>query len=234
MMLDIIFEDPYILVVRKPAGIESQSGKSLAMDMVSLIKNELVFRQKKEGKRKIKEPYVGVIHRLDRPVSGVIVYAKTPEAAADLSRQIQQHKMEKRYYALLCAMPVEPIGTLTDYLIQDKKNNRSYVTDQSKDEKDAKKAVLQYEIVDLGTFHGFDLIRKVESNHPFYLADILLVTGRHHQIRVQFANAGCPLWGDTKYNPEWIGKKSSGQIGLCAYELTLEHPISKKKLTFHY
>ena len=235
MMLDIIFEDSEILVVRKPAGIESQSGKSLAMDMVSLIKNELVFRQRKFGKQGMREPYIGVIHRLDRPVSGVMVYAKTPAAAAELSRQVQQHKMQKRYYALLCDKPKECRGTLTDYLVHDKKNNRSYIVKKDKvDDAKAKKAILQYEMAEEDFFHGFDFIQQKELKHATYLVDIRLITGRHHQIRVQFANIGCPLWGDTKYNPEWIGKKGMTGIGLCAYELTFLHPKTKKEMTFHY
>lgn len=140
MMLDIVWEDEAILVVRKPSGIESQSGKSLSMDMVSLIKNELMFRQRKTGK-KLQEPYVGIIHRLDRPVSGVMVYAKTPFAAAQLSRQVQNHQMKKKYYALLCQTPAQKEGKLTDYLIQDKKNNMSRVaTKEEEERKDAKKS----------------------------------------------------------------------------------------------
>lgn len=233
MMLDIIFEDAAILVVRKPSGIESQSGKSLSMDMVSLIKNELTFRQRKAGK-KLQEPYVGIIHRLDRPVSGVMVYAKTPFAAAELSRQVQTHQMKKKYYALLCQMPAQKEGVLTDYLIQDKKNNISLVAAENEQRrKDAKKAVLQYQIVENASFYGFDFIDRVEREQ-LCLADVTLITGRHHQIRVQFSHIGCPIWGDTKYNPDWNGKKSMGQIGLCAYQLTFLHPITKQQMTVCY
>lgn len=233
MMLDIIFEDDAILVVRKPSGIESQSGKSLSMDMVSLIKNELSFRQRKAGE-KLQEPYIGIIHRLDRPVSGVMVYAKTPLAAAELSRQVQTHQMGKKYYALLCQMPPQKEGVLTDYLIQDKKNNLSWVaTKKEQSRKDAKKAILQYQMVENGSFHGFDFIAK-EEWEQLYLADITLITGRHHQIRVQFSHIGCPIWGDTKYNRDWNGKKGMGRIGLCAYQLTFFHPITKQKMTFYY
>lgn len=229
MMLDIIFEDPHILVVRKQAGIESQGGKSLSMDMVSLIKNEMMFRQRKAGIKK--EPYVGVIHRLDRPVSGVMVYAKTQKAAAVLSRQVKLHMMQKRYYALLCAMPPQKQGILRDFLVHDKKTNKTYISKNT--DPAAKEAILQYQIVDRNKFQGFDFIRDTQEQ-SYYLADILLMTGRHHQIRVQFANIGCPLWGDVKYNPQWNYSQPSNQIALCAYELTFTHPITNKIMSFHY
>lgn len=233
MMLDIVWEDEAILVVRKPSGIESQSGKSLSMDMVSLIKNELMFRQRKAGKN-LQEPYVGIIHRLDRPVNGVMVYAKTPFAAAQLSRQVQNHQMKKKYYALLCQTPAQKEGKLTDYLIQDKKNNMSRVaTKEEEGRKDAKKAVLQYRIIENTSFSAFDFINEAERE-SLCLVDITLITGRHHQIRVQFSHIGCPIWGDTKYNPDWNGKKNIGKIGLCAYELTFFHPITKQQMTVRY
>lgn len=222
MNLNILFEDNAIIVVVKPAGVASQEERGFEASLIDGIRGHLV---KERGIKGI--PYVGVVHRLDKPVGGVMVYAKTKEAAAELSRQIGAKEMKKCYYALLSKIPAAPEGTLVDYLVQDKKNHSSSVAGPNT--KDAKRAELAYRIV-----------KTVEQNgNPLALADVELMTGRHHQIRVQFAHLGCPLYGDTKYNPE---RKTTAQatgcrgrqatVGLYAYSLSFCHPKTGERMTF--
>ncbi|MGC6177562.1 RluA family pseudouridine synthase [Lacrimispora sp. 38-1] len=215
MKLNILFEDDEILVVEKPAGIESQSGKTFEPDMVSEIKKHINTLSTKKG-----EPYVGVIHRLDKPVGGIMVYAKSQIAAEALSRQVSEHQMEKIYYAVVCGKPVDNFGAYVDYLWKDGKNNSSKIVE--KGIKSAKPAELDYWIVDCINLEGRELS----------LLKIRLKTGRHHQIRVQMAGHGTPLWGDRKYNPEFQDSKAKGNVALFASGLTFTHPLSRKKMTF--
>lgn len=223
--MDIRYEDDAIIVVRKPAGIESQTGKTFAPDMVSLLKKELYLRTKKP------DPYIGVIHRLDRNVEGIMVYAKTKQAAANLSRQVQNHEMKKTYKALLSEKPQKESGKLVDFLVVDKKNN--YTTVVTEKTPEAQKAVLSYvakPLSDKDPFGQLPLIK--EEREHFWVAEINLITGRHHQIRVQFANAGMPLWGDCKYNPAFVGRRDVMQVGLCACGLVFRHPVTGKEMKF--
>lgn len=219
MNLHILFEDPHVIVCYKPSGIPTQTAKLGAPDMVSLLKNYLYKNQKEK-----KEPYVAVVHRLDQPVEGILVFAKTPFAAKELSRGMQQGGGFGKYYkAVLCGVPASLEGRLEDYLVKDGKTNTSRVADAT--EKDAKKAVLFYEVLE--TFGEGDQRRS--------LVRVKLDTGRHHQIRVQMAHMGCPIWGDTKYGmQEGSGNLRSGwqQIALCAYRLEFVHPKTKKAMTF--
>lgn len=221
-MLSILYEDNHIIVVIKPDGLESQSGKSFAPDMVSEIRKHLtshpqdIHKLTKETSTASKypqPPYVGVIHRLDRPVSGIMVYAKNPKAAASLSTSLQQGKIEKWYQAVICGKPVDNNGTYVDYLKQDKKNNCSRIVDKSDPE--SKRAELEYKVLDC---------IQTEEKDPQYLSlvEIKLLTGRHHQIRVQFSGHGTPLYGDGKYgNNEKAVRKS---LALCACHLKFKHP----------
>jgi 23S rRNA pseudouridine1911/1915/1917 synthase len=205
MNLNILYEDKELLIVEKPVGMESQSARSFEPDMVSEVKRHIHTLSPKAG-----EPYVGVIHRLDKPVGGVMVYAKTKDAAESLSKQVSAHEMEKIYYAIVCGKPVENFGTYVDYLWKDGKNNSSKIVD--KGIKGAKLAELSFRVVDNTEFQG----------EEFSLMEIRLKTGRHHQIRVQMAGHGNPLWGDQKYNPRFQHASS----------LTLTHPITGKKMPF--
>ena len=211
MGLKILFEDEHLMVVKKDAGIPVQAGKLRMMDLQGLIKNELYKRNRKGG-----EPYLGLIHRLDQPVEGVMVFAKTPFAAGDLSEQVRDGRMKKHYRALLCGKPAEDFGTLVDYLVKDGRTNTSFVAEQPS--KDAKRAELNYKV----------LKRGEETT----LVEIELITGRHHQIRVQMANAGWPLFGDTKYNPVFCETQEYVQTALCAYRLSFIHPKTKKVMDF--
>lgn len=211
MGLKILFEDEYIMVVKKDAGIPVQAGKLRMMDLQGLIKNELYKRNRKGG-----EPYLGLIHRLDQPVEGVMVFAKTPFAAGSLSEQVTDGRMKKHYLALLCGKPETDEGTLVDYLVKDGRTNTSSVAKAG--EKDAKRSELNYKV----------LKRSEETT----LVEVELITGRHHQIRVQMANAGWPLYGDAKYNPAFQETKEHVQTALCAYQLSFVHPKSKKVMEF--
>ena len=229
-MLSILYEDNHIIVVIKPDGLESQSGKSFAPDMVSEIRKHLashpqdIHKLTKETSTASKypqPPYVGVIHRLDRPVSGIMVYAKNPKAAASLSTSLQQGKIEKWYQAVICGKPVDNNGTYVDYLKQDKKNNCSRIVDKSDPE--SKRAELEYKVLDC---------IQTEEKDPQYLSlvEIKLLTGRHHQIRVQFSGHGTPLYGDGKYgNNEKAVRKS---LALCACHLRFKHPATGKIMDF--
>lgn len=211
MGLNIIFEDEQILVVKKDAGIPVEAGRLRIMDLQGLIKNELYRRNRKGG-----EPYLGLIHRLDQPVEGVMVFAKTPFAAGDLSEQVRDGRMRKHYLALLCGKPKTDEGTLVDYLLKDGRTNTSSVVRAG--EKDAKRSELNYKVL--------------KRNDETTLVEVELITGRHHQIRVQMANAGWPLYGDTKYNPQFQETSQYVQTALCAYKLSFVHPKTKKVMEF--
>ncbi|MGN0298195.1 MAG: RluA family pseudouridine synthase [Lachnospiraceae bacterium] len=222
-MLTILYEDQEMIVVKKPAGQESQSSKKFSLDLLSEIKNYLARRDKTAN------PYVAVVHRLDQPVSGIMVYAKTPRAAANLSQQLQSGKMSKRYYALL-RRPIEPSsGTLEHYLVHDKKTYSSHVA--QKGEAGAKTARLIYQTVPLGQFAEFAQLAEQMGLNQAVLVDIQLLTGRHHQIRVQFAHMGCPLVGDRRYGAE-ESDNLMNRVALCAYQLEFFHPTTKRKMKF--
>ena len=231
---EILYEDDAIIVCVKPDGMPAQADKSMCQDMVSFLKTHLV-QQGVKG-----EPYIAIIHRLDRPVGGVMVFAKTKEAAADLSRQVREQTMTKYYQAVLNGRLPDFEGTFEDYLIKDNKTNLSRVCEKETD--GAKKAVLYYEVLD-----------EIETDQGIYTyALIELETGRHHQIRCQMAHHKVPIYGDTKYNPKYQGmatkgdhfkangkgkpgKKSEnapGQIALIATRLEFEHPVTKEHLVF--
>lgn len=207
-MLNILYEDDAIIVCVKEAGIATQTRQIGQKDMESMLRT---YRMQKG------EPsYIGVVHRLDQPVSGVMVFAKTKEAAADLSRQVSTKAADKYYYALTDGVPEKPRGTLEDYLLRNGKTNLSSVV--SAKEPGAKRAELSYEVL--------------EIQNDRALLNIKLATGRHHQIRVQMAHAGWPLVGDRKYNFKENIKPGSGSMCLCSYKLGFLHPVTKKKMEF--
>lgn len=210
-MLKILYEDQEILVVEKPAGMESQASRKLEPDMVSEIKK---YRSRYEtGQLSTKkstnlspgpvDSYVGVIHRLDKPVSGVMVYAKTKKAAASLSQQVQDGRMKKVYHAVVCGKPVDNVGNYVDFLLREGKTNFSTVVE--KGTKDAKRAELRYRVLKTLPVEYGAGESVMEEACRRSLVEIELLTGRNHQIRVQFAAHGTPLWGDARYNPLWGG-----------------------------
>ncbi|MCI8326707.1 MAG: RNA pseudouridine synthase [Lachnospiraceae bacterium] len=204
-MLEIIFEDPFIIVCKKPPGIPTQTPKPGVSDMVSLLKTYRVSNKE--------EPYLGLIHRLDQPVEGIMVFAKDKKSAASLSLQIQDGTFEKYYYAMVHGI-VDPLsGTLKHYLLRDGKNNISKVVPKGTPK--SKHAKLFYETV---TSHKDRSLLRIE-----------LDTGRHHQIRVQFSNIGHPLIGDKKY-----GHNTPGYLplGLCSYHIGFRHPATGEKVIY--
>ncbi len=240
-MLKILYEDRHLIVVEKPAGVDAQAAGGFRPDMVSMIRNHIAQQREPSaekictelstnwGKLSTKQmekqgksgaPYVGVIHRLDKPVQGILVYAKTKEAANALSRQIAEGKMEKEYLAVLCGKPVEKEGIFVDYLRKDSRGNESAVVDKGVD--GAKAARLFYQILD----------SRMIGGEALSLVRIRLGTGRHHQIRVQFASRGLPLWGDNRYHPDFQGGKRRGSIALCAAGLGFVHPATGKLMRF--
>ena len=208
---NILYEDKEILVCRKTAGMPVQAAKIGTMDMESALKNYLA--QKTPGKI----PYLGVVHRLDQPVEGILVFAKTSEAAGNLSKQMMAGGAGKYYLAVTEGKAKSSEGTLTDYLKKNGKANMSQVV--SANTPGAKKAILHYKVLDQQEING--------KSRTFL--KIRLETGRHHQIRVQMSGMGCPILGDVKYGGE---EKARGQIALCASSLTFVHPKTKKQMQF--
>ena len=207
-MLNIIYEDDAIIVCVKSAGVATQTKRIGEKDMESMLRT---YRMQKG-----EDSYIGVVHRLDQPVSGVMVFAKTKESAAELSKQVSTKIADKYYYAVTDGVPDKSKGTLEDYLLRDGKTNLSRVVGSK--ENGAKRAELSYEV-----------LAKTDTKA---LLRIKLATGRHHQIRVQMAHAGWPLVGDRKYNFKANMKVGNEPIGLCSYKLGFNHPVTRKKLEF--
>ena len=207
--LDIVYEDNHVIVVKKEPNIPSQADKTEDIDMLTIIKEYLKEKYNKPG-----NVYLGLVHRLDRPVGGVMVFAKTSKAASRLSNQVREKIFKKKYLAVVDGKFETSNGILEDYLYKDERNNISKVV--NKDKKNSKIAKLEYEVLTYNQVKDLSLVK------------INLYTGRHHQIRVQLAHAGHSIFGDQKYGTRGKGK----QIALWAYELTIQHPITKQELTF--
>ncbi len=199
--MNIIYEDAAIAVCIKPAGVQSQLSDG-GRDMITLLNAH--FAEKGENAEAFP------VHRLDRETAGVMVYAKTKQAAAALSAQIAANKMRKRYFAVIKGMPEEKEGVLKDLLFRDKQKNKTYTVKTMR--KGVKEASLEYKIIG--------------ENEGFSLADILLHTGRTHQIRAQFSGRGFPLYGDRKYGG------CNGDLALFAYSLEFVHPVSGKNCVY--
>ena len=222
MRIKIIYEDNHIIIIHKPAGLATQTSHIGQQDVVSELKNYLAKVGQGEGGKKISgQPYLGIIHRLDQPVEGLLVFAKTKDAAAKLTKQLSAGTLNKQYYAVICGKPSEDEGRLVDYLIKEGNSGRI----GQPEEADAKKAVLQYRIMK-------------EINKDCSLADIYIETGRFHQIRLQLSHAGCPILGDLKYGSEvsieLSRKYGVKNVALYAYSIQLQHPMTGKKLEFSF
>ena len=207
--LKILFEDNHIIVVEKTPNIPSQSDKTGDIDMLTLVKQYIKEKYNKPG-----NVYLGLIHRLDRPVGGIMIFAKTSKAASRLSDEVREKVFKKKYLAVVDGKIEKTKGSLENYLYKDERNNMSKVV--NKDKKNAKLAKLDYEVL------FYDEVKNLS------LLKINLHTGRHHQIRVQLSNFGHSIFGDQKYGTRGTGK----QIALWAYELTIMHPITKEEMTF--
>ncbi|MEG0393154.1 RluA family pseudouridine synthase [Anaerorhabdus sp.] len=206
-MIKILFEDNHLLVVEKPVNIPIQEDESKDKDLLTLCKEDLKRRYDKPG-----NVYLGLVHRLDRPVGGVVIFAKTSKAASRLSEQVRTHQFKKIYNAVICNGHFKESGTLIDYLVKDEKKNTVRVTKES--DPKGKKAILRYQV----------LCQKKDLSY----VEIELETGRSHQIRVQFSSRNAPLWADQRYNPN---AKEHAQIALWATSLTFFHPVTKEEIT---
>lgn len=207
--LNVIYEDNHIIVVEKMVNVPSQADKTGDLDMLTIIKQYLKEKYNKPG-----NVYLGLVHRLDRPVGGVMVFAKTSKAAARLSEQVRVKEFKKKYLVVVNGKMENEKGVLEDYLLKNEKANMSKVV--SKETKNAKYAALDYEVL------------KYNEEIDLSLLKIKLHTGRHHQIRVQLSSRNHSIYGDQKYGGRGHGK----QIALWAYELTIIHPVTKEEMTF--
>lgn len=207
--LEVIYEDNHIIVVKKQPNIPSQQDKTNDLDMLTLVKQYLKKTYHKPG-----EVYLGLVHRLDRPVGGVMVFAKTSKAASRLSEQVRNKVFKKTYLTIIDGNMIPEKGALEDYLVKNEKSNLSKVV--KKETKNAKLAKLDYETI------------KYDKDLQLSVLKINLHTGRHHQIRVQLSSRGHSIYADQKYGVRGRGK----QICLWAYSLTIQHPITKEEMTF--
>lgn len=203
-MINIIYEDNHLLVVEKPINIPVQEDSSKDLDFLSMLKAFIKKRDNKQG-----NVYLGLVHRLDRPVGGIMAFAKTSKCASRLSEQVRNRNFNKTYYAIVEGK-IDYKGEFKDKLLKDTKKNIVRVDNIGKE------AVLDYELVSYK--NNLSLVR------------INLKTGRPHQIRVQFSYHGYPLYGDQKYNK---GAKPKDQIALFASSISFKHPTSNEKLCFN-
>ena len=206
--MNIVYEDNHLLVVIKPQNIPSQKDESGDTDMLTMCKDYLKETYQKPG-----EAYCGLVHRLDRPTGGLMVFAKTSKCAERLSKQIRDGETSKEYLAVVVGKPKYSNDYLVNYLKKDEKTNVVKVVPQL--ETGAKKAELTYNLID--------------STEKLSLVKCHLLTGRSHQIRVQMANTGCPVFGDVKYKGNIV---SGWNLALWSYKLCFEHPVSHKPMTF--
>ncbi len=207
--LKVIYEDNHIIVVEKKPNIPSQSDKTEDIDMLTIIKEYLKEKYKKPG-----NVYLGLIHRLDRPVGGVMVFAKTSKAASRLSEEVRNKTFKKEYLVVVDGKLEKEEDTLEDYLLKNEKNNLSKVVKEGT--KNSKYACLNYKVL------------KYNKEINLSVLKINLQTGRHHQIRVQLSSRNHSIYGDQKYGTRGRGK----QIALWAYSLEIIHPVTKEKMVF--
>ena len=206
--IKILYEDNHLLVAVKPQNILSQSDKTEDADFLSILKGYLKEKYNKQG-----NVYLGLVHRLDRPTGGVMVFAKTSKCASRLAEQLQNGNFEKKYLAITQGLVKEKVKRLENYLKKDEKTNMVSICPLS--ETGAKKAITIY--------------KELSFNQNQSLLDVSIETGRSHQIRVQLANIKCPLCGDNKYGEKL---QKTDNLALWAYYLSFEHPTKKTRMKF--
>lgn len=207
--MKVLYEDNHIIVVEKMPNVPSQADKTGDEDMLTIIKSYLKEKYNKPG-----NVYLGLVHRLDRPVGGVMVFAKTSKAASRLSEEIRNKTFKKTYLAIVNGKMESESGEYVDYLWKDEKQNTSYVVKEGK--KNSKLAKLNYEVIAYNEKENVSLVK------------INLQTGRHHQIRVQFSSRMHALYGDSKYH----GRGAGSGICLWAYKIKFVHPVKKEEMEF--
>lgn len=215
--LKILYEDNHIIVVVKEPGIPTQEDKTGDKDMLTIVKEYIKVKYNKPG-----NVYLGLVHRLDRMVGGVMVFAKTSKAASRISEYIRQKNVKKRYLAVVNGtLPVtDKKVELRNYLVKNERLNMSRVVDSTT--KGSKEAILEYKVLKNFTYNGKD----------YSLVDVDLHTGRHHQIRLQFAHIGHPLYGDIKYGQKV--NKVGQNLALFSYYLSFFHPTKDEYLEFEF
>lgn len=206
--MKILYEDNHLIAVRKRVGDIVQGDKTGDVPLSDMVKNFLKDKYQKPG-----NVYLGVVHRLDRPVSGIVLFAKTSKALPRLNKMFAEHKgVKKTYLAIVANKPLQPQGTLTHWLTRNEKQNTARAYDR--EVPGSKKAVLDY--------------RLLAQSERYFLLEIELHTGRHHQIRCQLSKMGCPIRGDLKYGAP--RSNPDGGISLHAWRLELEHPVSHQNI----
>lgn len=207
--MTVLYEDNHIIIVNKESGEIVQGDKTGDVPLSEIVKDWIKLHHNKPG-----NVYLGVVHRLDRPVSGVVVFAKTSKALSRLNTMFAKHdEVRKTYWALTKKRPAQEEGTLTHWLVRNEKQNKSYAYDNERP--NAKKAVLNYKVIG--------------ATDRYTLIEVELLTGRHHQIRCQLSKMGCPIKGDLKYGAE--RSNPDGSISLLARKLEFIHPVSKQMIT---
>ena len=205
-MLEVLYEDNHIIAINKKSGDIVQGDKTGDAPLSDFVKAYIKKKYNKPG-----EVFLGTIHRLDRPTSGVVLYARTSKALSRMNEQFREKQVQKTYWAVVDSAPANDSGTLENYLLKNQKQNKSYVTKGS----DGKHAILD-----------FKMLKKLDN---FFHLEIKPKTGRHHQIRVQLAHIGCIIKGDLKYGAKRSNKDAS--IHLLAQKLEFLHPVKKEPIT---
>ncbi len=203
--MTVIYEDNHIIVVNKSSSEIVQGDKTGDTPLSETVKQYLKEKYNKPG-----NVFLGVVHRLDRPVSGIVLFAKTSKALPRLNEMFKNSEVKKTYWAIVKNCPTEPEGELVHYLLRNEKQNKSYAYD--KEVKDSKKAILDYKLIG--------------HSQNYYLLEVHLHTGRHHQIRCQLAKMGCPIKGDLKYGSP--RSNPDGSICLHSRKVSFIHPVSKE------
>ncbi len=209
--IPIIYEDNHLLVVEKPVNMPTQEDASGDVDVLSALKEDIKIRYDKPG-----NVYLGLVHRLDRPVGGAMVFAKTSKAASRLSDQVRTRTFKKIYWAILRGHLQQPSGRLKHFLYKHSATNTVSVVD--KHHVDAKEAILDYTVM------------HYDTEHDLTWVEVELLTGRPHQIRVQMASTGHPLYGDQKYGASI--NKPGQQIALWSVRIGINHPTTKEAMVF--
>ena len=203
--MTVIYEDNHIIIVNKTSSEIVQGDKTGDTPLSEIVKQYLKEKYNKPG-----NVFIGVVHRLDRPVSGIVLFAKTSKALPRLNEMFKNGEVKKTYWAIVKNCPAQPEGELVHYLVRNEKQNKSYAYD--KEVKDSKKAILDYKLIG--------------RSQNYYLLEVNLQTGRHHQIRCQLAKIGCPIKGDLKYGSP--RSNPDGSICLHSRKVSFIHPVSKE------
>lgn len=205
--MQILYEDNHIIIVHKSSGEIVQGDKTGDTPLSDIVKAYIKEKYAKPG-----NVFVGVVHRLDRPVAGIVVFAKTSKALSRLNTMFSKGEVHKTYWAITANMPKEEQGTLVNWLVRNEKQNKSYAYD--KEVPNSKKAILNYQLI--------------SKSERYALLEVALLTGRHHQIRCQLAHMGCVIKGDLKYGAPRSNPDAS--ISLLARRIEFIHPVSKEPI----